>query len=73
MTMRLETRSWRSELQRRLEREMLPVATMEVVSGEECLQVTPDDHAQFRLNYGPYGTSPVSGMHFETANDTATS
>ena len=71
MTMRLETRSWRSELQRRLEREML--ATMEVVCGEEVLQVTPHDHAQSRLHFGPYGTSPVSGLHFETIDDTATS
>ena len=69
--MQLETRSWRSELQRRLEREML--ATMEVVSGEERLQVTPADYAPSRLNFGPYGTSPVSGLHFETINDTATS
>jgi hypothetical protein len=72
MTMLLETRSWRSELQRRLEREML--ATMEVVcGGEETLQVTPSDLAQAKLNFGPYGTSPLSGLHFETADDTATS
>ena len=71
-TMRLETRSWRSELQRRLEREML--ATMEVVCGEETLQVTPRDHEQSnKLLFGPYGTSPVSGLHFETTDDTATS
>ena len=73
MTMRLESRSWRSELQRRLEREMISAATMEVVTGEECLQVTRDDHAQFRLHLGPYGTSPIRGLHFETSDDTATS
>ena len=71
MSMRLETRSWRSELQRRLEREM--VATMEVVSGEESLQVTPQDLAHAKLLFGPYGTSPLAGLHFETINDTATS
>jgi hypothetical protein len=67
---RLETRSWRSELQRRLEREIL--ATMEVISGDEDLQVTPHDHAQSKLLFGPYGTSPVSGLHFENGRDTAT-
>jgi hypothetical protein len=69
--MRLETRSWRSELQRRLEQEIR--ATMEVISGEEDLQVMPNDHPQTRLNFGPYGTSPISGLHFESADDTATS
>ena len=73
MTMRLESRSWRSELQRRLEREMISAATMEVVTGEESLQVTPNDYAQFHLNYGPYGTSPIRGLHFETSDDTVTS
>ena len=71
MSMRLETRSWRSELQRRLERDML--ATMEVTSGEETLRVTPRDHAHTGLHFGPYGTSPLSGLHFENGRDTATS
>ena len=42
--LRLETRSWRTELhelQRRLDREA--IATMEVISGEETLQVRPQD------------------------------
>jgi hypothetical protein len=69
---RLETRSWRSELQRRLEREIL--ATMEVISGEESLQVGPQDLAQARpLHFGPYGTSPIVGLHFDNAEDTAAS
>jgi hypothetical protein len=71
--LRLETRSWRTELQRGLDREA--IATMEVVSGEsaeELLQVRPQDHAN-GLSFGPYGTSPLMGLHFETTDDTATS
>jgi hypothetical protein len=69
--MQLETRSWRSDLQQRLEREML--ATMEVVcGGEESLQVMPAD-AQFRLHLGPYHSSPLSGLHFDAPRDTASS
>lgn len=26
-----------------------------------------------RLHFGPYGSSPLSGLHFETADDTAAS
>jgi hypothetical protein len=68
--MRLETRTWRTELQRTLDREA--IATMEVVSGEESLQVRPQDHND-GLTFGPYGTSPLTGLHFENGDDTATS
>ena len=74
--MLLETRSWRTEIQRRLDREA--IASMEVVAGgEDSLQVTPDDHVTYSttggLTFGPYGTSPLSGLHFENAEDTACS
>jgi hypothetical protein len=69
---RFEGRSWRSELQRLLDREA--AATMEVCSGEECLQATAQDAAKSSsLNFGPYGTSPISGLHFDAAQDTAAS
>jgi len=62
-------KSWRSALQRQLDREA--VATMEVVSGEQTLQVTPQDHSSAGLSFGPYGTSPLRGLHFEAPDDTA--
>ena len=69
---RLESRSWRSELQRRLDRETVARASMQVGGGEETLQVRPQDHAT-GLAFGPYGTSPLKGLHFESVDDTATS
>jgi hypothetical protein len=67
-----ETRSWRSELQRRLDREAL--VTMEVVSGDESLAVTDEDlAASTGLSFGPYGVSPLHGLHFDNAHDTAAS
>ena len=71
--MQLEPRSWRSEMQRRLEREML--ATMEVVSGEEgfhALQVTPADDAHSSLHFGSSGSTRVGGgggLHFDVFED----
>lgn len=62
--------SWKSELQRILEQEA--IATAEIVTREDCLQVTPRDHAP-GLSFGPYGTSPLKGLHFEAADDTAAS
>ena len=74
MTMRLQgqttARSWRSELQRMLDREVQ--AATELIRREESLQVRPADLVN-GLSFGPYGTSPVHGLHFETADDTATS
>ena len=69
--LRQETRSWRSELQRRLDREI--PTTMQVLGGEEAPQIVPQDHAHCDLFFGPYGTSPIMGLHFETTDDTATS
>jgi len=71
--MQLEPRSWRSEMQRRLEREML--ATMEVVSGEEgfhTLQVAPADDAHSNLHFGSSGSTRVGGgggLHFDAFED----
>jgi hypothetical protein len=70
MTTQLRGRSWRSELQRMLDREI--EATMQIMRNEESLQVRPEDHRDGLL-FGPYGTSPVSGLHFENADDSATS
>ena len=70
---RFETRAFYSELQRQLSRDSAGgVATMEVVSGEDALQVTRNDRPT-GLSFGPYGSSPISGLHFDVADDTATS
>jgi hypothetical protein len=69
---RFETRAFYSELQRQLNRDA-GVATMEVVAGgEDALQVTCDDRPT-GLSFGPYGVSPLSGLHFVSEDDTATS
>jgi hypothetical protein len=67
-------KSWKSELQRLLEREA--IATAELVSREDCLQVTQRDldrAGQGGLTFGPYERSPLKGLHFESADDTAAS
>ena len=69
---RLEARPHRSQLQSRLDREAVVsnVATMEVVSGEEESAETPLHDG---LTFGPYNVSPIRGLHFDAADDTATS
>ena len=62
---------WKSELQRLLEQES--IATAELVSREDCLQVTQRDLDRAGLNFGPYERSPLKGLHFEAAEDTAAS
>ena len=63
-----EKHNWGTELQRSLDRDT--VATMEVSAGEE----SADDSSQPQgLSFGPYGSSPITGLHFETADDTAAS
>jgi hypothetical protein len=49
-------------------------ATMEVVAdaGEDALQVNAADRPT-GLNFGPYGVSPLSGLHFDAPDDTAAS
>ena len=67
---RFQTLDWGSSvLQRRLDREGA-VATMEVASGDETL-TTADDLVD--LNLGPYAVSPLRGLHFSSADDTAAS
>ena len=63
---------WKSELQRLLEQES--IATAELVSREDCLQVTQRDHDRSGgLTFGPYERSPLRGLHFDVAEDTAAS
>jgi hypothetical protein len=65
---------WKSELQRLLEQES--IATAELVSREDCLQVTQRDLDRARaggLTFGPYEHSPIKGLHFDSPEDTAAS
>ena len=67
---RFETRSFRSELQRQLDAESANLASMDVYAGEELLQVNEQDIAlNPGLHFGPYGVSPISGLHFDPGND----
>jgi L-threonylcarbamoyladenylate synthase len=74
---RFQSLDWGSTLlQRRLDREgaVATMATMEVVTGDtgEATADEPgDDHVD--LNLGPYTVSPLRGLHFSTADDTAAS
>ncbi len=61
---------WQTRLQRRLDREA--VATMEVATGDEPTAGDETDRCN-QLKFGPYGASPVSGLHFDTPNDSAAS
>ena len=64
----LESRHHRSQLQQQLDRDAA-VATMEVVSGEEAIELS---HAE-ALAFGPYNVSPIRGLHFDNAEDGAAS
>jgi hypothetical protein len=58
---------------RELEREIM---TMEVVSGDETSASslpTQDVPLPDRLAFGPYGITPLRGLHFDAETDTATS
>jgi hypothetical protein len=74
---RFQTLDWGSSvLQRQLDREAA-VATMEVSAGESddappaSRQHDRDDHVD--LNLGTYACSPLHGLHFMSADDTAAS
>ena len=50
------------------------VMTMEVVTGDETLQICLNEEMpQQPVNLGPYRVSPLSGLHFDAADDTAAS
>ena len=55
---------------RELERQMM---TMEVVSGEETPESAEPIELPNRLAFGPYGITPLRGLHYDNAHDTATS
>lgn len=66
----------RAKAAREFEREIL--MTMEVITGEEALQINlrdfddeNDQTAETPLTFGPHGVSPLRGLHFDTSNDTA--
>ncbi len=75
---RFETHAWSSRLQHRLDGDSF--ATMEVSSGDaatdagagmadESSATAPGDG----LTFGPYGSSPLRGLNFDTSTDTAAS
>ena len=66
----------RAKAARELEREIL--MTMEVVTGEEALQINLHDFddaeaaQEQSLNFGPHSVSPLRGLPFDPSNnDTA--
>ena len=75
---RFQTLDWHSTvLQRQLDRDGA-VATMDVVSGDDAHH--PEGQGakdaadpQVDLNLGPYAVSPLRGLHFDNADDTAAS
>ena len=69
--MQFETETREIILQRRLDCEA--VGTMAVVGGEETFDVARANAQPGGLSFGPYGASPISGLHFDTADDTAAS
>ena len=64
---RLIALDWGSTLLQR------PTATMEVVSGDEDATARDEGDDHVDLNLGPYSVSPLNGLHFSTADDTAAS
>jgi hypothetical protein len=70
MTFGMAKQNWQTRLQRRLDREA--VATMEVACGEDAAASDELDRSD-QLKFGPYGASPLSGLHFDTPNDSAAS
>jgi hypothetical protein len=71
---RFETRSFYSELPRQLNRDSgAGVEAMDVAADtENALQVNPADRPT-GLSVGPYGVSPLCGLHFDAPDDTAAS
>jgi hypothetical protein len=67
---RFQTLDWGSTLLQRST--VIGGATMDVVSGDdEQARDDGDDHVD--LNLGPYAVSPLRGLHFSSADDTAAS
>ena len=70
----------RAKAARELERQIM---TMEVVSGDEAAAAAessappqstkPDMALPDRLCFGPYGIAPLTGLHYDSKDDTATS
>ena len=68
---RFNSHTWTSALQERLSREVDVVEASVVASADDI--VAPPRQWDDRLTFGPYGTSPISGLHFENADDPAAS
>ncbi len=68
--LRLVTEDWAARLQARLREEA--TSHVEVTVGDESAADSPG-RSDDRLTFGPYGTSPISGLHFDTPDDTAAS
>jgi hypothetical protein len=67
---RFTRHSLTSALQERLDREA--AAGVERIRGGDDI-VAPPRQWDDRLTFGPYGTSPISGLHFELVDDPAAS
>ena len=69
---RFESHTWTSALQERLSREA-QAAGLELLDGGEEIIAAPSRQGDDQLTFGPYGTSPVSGLHFENVDDAVAS
>ena len=67
---RFNSHTWTSALQERLDREA--VAGLDLLRGGDEI-IAPPRQWDDRLTFGPYGTSPISGLHFELIDDPAAS
>jgi len=67
--LRLVTEDWAARLQARLREEA--TTALEATAGDECAE--PSARTDEGLVFGPYGHSPISGLHFDAADDTAAS
>ena len=66
--LRLVEEDWTARLQARLREDSEAYRESPDESADETAKRGDD-----RLSFGPYGSSPLSGLHFETADDTAAS
>ena len=69
--LRLVTEDWTAILRERLREDADRLREVEQSHGELVAQA--QSRAPEGLIFGPYGSSPISGLHFDTADDTAAS
>ena len=69
--LRLVTQDWTEILRARLREDAGRVREIEQGQGEPAGESEPGPREG--LIFGPYGSSPISGLHFDAADDTAAS